>query len=292
MFSHLRHVGRHDAVAALGHHRNLGSAPVRRHAEPEKADAERPRDFLHLREMRHEFRAGLMHCLDRRARKFELAARLEGDRAATGYVEQADDVAVLDNRFPTEQMLHAFEQRTDAALTLIRDRFVAVDRKHEFLVLGTEAKPRSGLAARFKPRDEFLARFDRRHVDLVASHTAVPTEKGRDLTRGLQGRAIAVTPRNTRVLRPKISIGRGWRRCKIVELAGFRLPRADLQTGRRRRPPFLPCRSAALRGQNARRTSSPAVCRVRTPATSPYIESSSMTLRSMTCGLPGAPQVI
>src|SRR6516165_3991053 len=84
-------------------------------------------------------------------------------------------------------MLHAFEQRTDAALTLIRDRVVAVDRKHEFLVLGTEAKPRSGLAARFKPRDEFLARFDRRHVDLVASHAAVPTERAATLHGGCKG---------------------------------------------------------------------------------------------------------
>src|SRR5262245_10573735 len=38
--------------------------------------------------------------------------------------------------------------------------------------------------------------------------------KGRDLTRRLQGRAIGVTPRNTRVVAPKISIGRGSRPCK------------------------------------------------------------------------------
>src|SRR5262252_2970547 len=64
---------------------------------------------------------------------------------------------------------------------------MALDRKHKFLVLGTEAKPRSGLPARFKPRDEFLARFDRRHVDLVASHKAVPTERAATLHGGCKG---------------------------------------------------------------------------------------------------------
>src|SRR5262249_20530241 len=217
---------------------------------------------------------------------------LEGDRAATGHVKQADDVAVLDNRFPTEQMLHAFEQRTDAALTLIRDRVVAVDRKHEFLMLGTEAKPRSGLAARFKPRDEFLARFDRRHVDLVASHTAVPTERAATLHGGCKGGQLVLRLVIRAFSRQKSASAEDGADAKSSSLQASDC-RADLQTGRRRRPPFLPCRSAALRGQNARRTSSPAVCRVRrTPATSPYIESSSMTLRSMTCGLPGASQVI
>src|SRR5260221_172198 len=117
----------------------------------------------------------------------EQAAWFERDRPDIGHVEQADDVAVLDDRFPTEQVLHAFEQRTDAAAALIRDRVVALDGKHELLVLGTEAEPRSGLAARFKPRDEFLARFDRRHVDLVASHTPVPTERAATLHGACKG---------------------------------------------------------------------------------------------------------
>ena len=43
---------------------------------------------LHLREMRHELGAGLMHGLDGCARKLELSARLERDRTAAGHVEQ------------------------------------------------------------------------------------------------------------------------------------------------------------------------------------------------------------
>ena len=142
----LRHVGRHDPVAALRHHRDLGARPGRRHAEPEEADAERARDLAQLRQMRHQLRAGLMHGLDRRAGQLELPARLERDRAAAGDVEQADDVAVLEDRLPAEQVLHAFEQRADAAPALVRDRPVALDRERKFLVLGADAELRLRLA--------------------------------------------------------------------------------------------------------------------------------------------------
>src|SRR5262245_20584613 len=164
--------------------------------------------------MCHELGAGLVHRLDERTRKLELAARLGRDGPAPGHVQQTDDVAVLDDRFPTEQMLHAFEQRTDTAAALIGDRVVALDRKHELLVLGTEAELRSGLAARLKPRDEFLARFDRRHVDLVASHTAVPTKRAATLHGGCKGGQLVSCLAMRSVGAPKITSGRGARRWK------------------------------------------------------------------------------
>ena len=173
-------------VAALRHHRRLGaassSASCRGRGSRCRA-ARRPR--LQLREMRHQFRAGLVHGLDRRARQLELAARLERDGAAAGDVEQADDVAVLDDRLPAEQVLHALEQRADARAALIGHRPVAVDREGELLVLGADAEFRLRLDARFEPRDEFVARFDRRHVDLVTSHAGVPAERARPYTRAV-----------------------------------------------------------------------------------------------------------
>ena len=111
-----------------------------------------------------------MHGLDRRAGELELPARLERDRAAAGDVEHADDVAVLEDRLPAEQVLHAFEQRTDAAPALVGDRPVAFDGERKFLVLGADAEFRLRLHALGKPRDQGVARFDRRHVDLVTSH--------------------------------------------------------------------------------------------------------------------------
>ncbi len=111
-----------------------------------------------------------MHGLERRARQLELTARLERDRAAAGDVEHPDDVAVLDDRFPAEQVLHAFEQGMDAAAAVVRNGIMTLDGEHEFLVLGADAELRLRLTALGEPRDQFVARFDRRHVDLVTSH--------------------------------------------------------------------------------------------------------------------------
>ena len=69
---------------------------------------------------------GLMHGLDRRARQFELPARLQRDRAAAGDVIEPDDVAALHDRLPAEQELHAFEQRADAARALVRHGMMAL----------------------------------------------------------------------------------------------------------------------------------------------------------------------
>ena len=80
-----------------------------------------------------------MHRLDRRARELELAARFERDGAAACHIEQADDVAVLDDRVPAEQVLHALEQCADAAPARIGHRAAPLDGESEFLVLG--AKP-------------------------------------------------------------------------------------------------------------------------------------------------------
>src|SRR4029077_19428369 len=116
------------------------------------------------------------------------------DRAAAGHVEEPDDVAVFDDRLPAEQMLHAVEQRADAAASVIGNRRMTFEHEGEFLVLGADAEFRPGLAAVREPRDEIVARFDRRHVDLVTCHFYLldlgePLRKGRDLTRAPSGRA-------------------------------------------------------------------------------------------------------
>ncbi len=47
------------------------------------------------------------------------------------------------------------------------------DGEGELLVLGADAELCLWLAARFQPGDEFVARLDRRHVDLVTSHAGL-----------------------------------------------------------------------------------------------------------------------
>jgi len=73
-----------------------------------------------------------MHIVDRRARQFKLAARLERDRAAAGHVGETDDVVALHDRVPAEQMLHAVEQRADAARPGVRHRRMVLIRKANF----------------------------------------------------------------------------------------------------------------------------------------------------------------
>ena len=142
-----------------------------------------------------------MDGLDRRAGQLELPAGLERDRAAAGDVGEADDVVALHDRLPAEQVLHAVEQRADAARPAVGHRPVAVHGEDEFLVLGADAELRLRLAARREPRDQFVARVDRRHVDLVAGHAGIPAEKGRDLNHGRGERAMFGGCRRSRLIR-------------------------------------------------------------------------------------------
>ena len=78
----LGHVARHDAVAALRHDRRFGERPFRTEAQREEADPERLADRVHAGQMRVEFGGDGVDGRLRRAGQFELAARLERDRAA------------------------------------------------------------------------------------------------------------------------------------------------------------------------------------------------------------------
>ncbi len=153
---------------------------------------QRPRHLAKLRQMRHQLVAGLVHRFERRAGQFELAAGLQRDRAAAGDVGETDDVLALHDRLPAEQVLHAVEQRADAARAGIGHRPMAVDGEGELLVLGADAEFLLRLAARGEPRDQFVARFDRRHVDLVAGHQEFRRKKVATLSMGrLKGQCWA-----------------------------------------------------------------------------------------------------
>ena len=111
-----------------------------------------------------------MDGLHRRAGEFELPARFERDRSSAGDIEHADDVVALHDRLPAEEVLHALQERLDAALPAVWHRQVAGAGEREFLVFGTDPE----LFARFcpfrEPGDEFVTRFHGRHVDLVTGH--------------------------------------------------------------------------------------------------------------------------
>ena len=157
-----RHVPHHDAVALLGHERQLLKRPFRAEAEPEKADAKRARDAAHLGEMLTQLLLGLVDGLERRAGEFELAARLEADGAADGAVRagERDDVAVLEHGLPAIAIVVGLEQRADAVIALVRDRGVVLDVEAELFVLGADAPIRFRLRSRLEISDELVARLD------------------------------------------------------------------------------------------------------------------------------------
>ena len=128
-----------------------------------------------------------MHAFDLRAGQLELAAGLERDRAAAGDIEEADDVRSFHDRLPAEQVLHAFEQRANAAAALVRHRPVALQREDELLVLGADTELRFGFGALRKPIHEIVAPLDRRQVDLITRHAGSRKKSAATLYAGGMG---------------------------------------------------------------------------------------------------------
>ena len=87
------------------------------------------------------------------------------------------------DRLPAEQMLHAFEQRANAAAALVGHRPVTFEREHEFLVLGADAELRFGFDALGNPIHEIVAPLDRRQVDLITRHAGSRENRPRPYTR-------------------------------------------------------------------------------------------------------------
>ena len=166
----LRHVGGHDVVARFRHARRLGKRPFRAAAKAEKPDAERFRDLAQLREMGVALAAGLMDRLERCAREFELAARLERDRALSGRLDEPDDVTGIDDRIPAEHLTHAFEQRPDAVVAAIGNRRIAVDIERKLFVLRSDPPLGFGLLALRHVADQRVKALDGAGIGGVARH--------------------------------------------------------------------------------------------------------------------------
>src|SRR5207302_6437278 len=100
----------------------------------------------------------------------------------------------LGDRLPAEEMLHALEQRADAAAAHVGNGTVAVEGEGEFLVLGADAERGFRLAPRLEPGDELVAARNRRHVDLVAGHAAHPAKGPRTYTSPASQRKSRAVP--------------------------------------------------------------------------------------------------
>src|SRR5579885_1922790 len=93
--------------------------------------------------MAFDLRGGFVDGCKRRAREFELAARLERDRCpAYGIIKPNEILAVID-RLPAEPFLHSLEKCADAGTAgashaIIGHRRVWLGVKRKFLVRGAD----------------------------------------------------------------------------------------------------------------------------------------------------------
>ena len=157
-----------------------------------------------------------MHGLDRRTRQLELSAGLQRNRAAAGDIIQSDDVAVLHDRLPAEQELHALEQRADAARAFVSDGMMAGKCERRFFVFGADPEVGRRLRAGFQPRHQLVARLQRRHIDLVTRHANSGLGAFRPNARGVGGhprtnRSGDAGGRTISSCRRAVSCGKRWR---------------------------------------------------------------------------------
>jgi hypothetical protein len=67
-------------------------------------------------------------------------------------------------------MLHALQQRANAARPFVGHRTMALQRESELLVLGADPELRFGFDALREPMHQIVAPLDRRQVDLITRH--------------------------------------------------------------------------------------------------------------------------
>ena len=149
----------HDAVAPLGHDRQLVASLVRPHAKAEEAHAQLLAHGLHLLQVTAGLGAGQMQVFQRRAGKLELAGGLEAAIAVRPL--QRDDVLALVDRLPAVAG-EPDQQRVDAALLLVGGGVVIAGRVDELLVLGADPPALRRLLAVGEQADQVVAGFDRR----------------------------------------------------------------------------------------------------------------------------------
>ena len=122
----------HDAIAALGHDRQLCARFVRPHAKAKKTKAELGADFLHLLQMAAGFGAGLVQVFKWRAGKFKLSGGFQADIAIR--TTERDDIVAFHNGFPAIAG-HRHQKIADATGFVIGRRTMVSGAVHELFVL-------------------------------------------------------------------------------------------------------------------------------------------------------------
>ena len=115
-----------------------------------------------------------MQMLMRRAGELELAARLERDRGDA--LLQGDDIVAFVDALPTVFVGELVQERADAALAFVGNRFERIVVKGELLVVGANAPSRAvGLRAFLEMRDEIAKALKQGRFFLGIGHERPPS---------------------------------------------------------------------------------------------------------------------
>ena len=140
----LGHVLTHDLVAALWHPGHFLARLARAEPQTDKDDTQLLGNLLALVQMRVRLAAGLMQVLQRRAGKFELATRLQGNMLTV--LGEADDIFALVHGLPAEPLQFS-QNRADAVGSFIGQRLAGRGVVTELFVFRADQPVFLGLAA-------------------------------------------------------------------------------------------------------------------------------------------------
>lgn len=144
----LLHVGVHELVAALGHHRHVFVPPDRCRSKADEADTDLVGDVLDLGQVDVHLIAGVVDGLDRGTGEFKLAAGFK--RHVGAVLFEANEFVPFHDRGPAVLVTQAFQNGAHAAVAVIGDGLERVLAVAELLVLGADAPVVAWFAAAFE----------------------------------------------------------------------------------------------------------------------------------------------
>ena len=150
-----------DAAARNRYFALVGARLVGPQPEAEIGQAEAIADLLDLGQVAPGFGAGFVQAFERCARQFELARRLQADRAVGA--GHGDDLAAFQHRLPAE-FGQRHQQVADAAGLVIRGGGVVGGAIDELLVLGADSPGFARLFPALHRGDKLIPALDERIV--------------------------------------------------------------------------------------------------------------------------------
>jgi len=151
----MRQIAAHDAIALLGHPRQLVDRVDRVDSQTEPHDIQRLGNGAYQFEMGVKLCTGFKDRAQRCSRKLQLSAGFERDARAIAL--QRDEFSVLEDGFPARAIDDALQQDADPAIAPVFDRASVGSVEANFFVLSPHQPALRRLFASAEKRDEIVA---------------------------------------------------------------------------------------------------------------------------------------